>query len=284
MNSKGRATLRAQWLGKLLRDLRESSGCTLREAGDHIMRDPSTISRIESGALPARAPDVLELMNLYGVNDESLRAGLERLSRDVWRTDWWDGYAPHVAGGVIDAAWLEARATHLRDFGILVLPGLLQTPEYAEAVMRAADPDVPREQVRQWVDFRMRRQDVLMGDDPPSYTVILDESSLHRAVGGGRVMREQFDHLLELSHRPNFTIRVLPFSTGALPSAEGAFTIYTLPSPFPVVAQINSEGGALYLEMPKARRFDDAYTCLEHGALDVEDSRTFIKTRMEQVT
>jgi transcriptional regulator with XRE-family HTH domain len=281
MNSRG--TLRAQWLGKLLRDLREQAGCTLKDAGDHIMRDPSTISRMESGALPARVPDVMELLNLYGVNDEILRTGLERLSRDVWRTDWWDGYAPHVAGGVIDAAWLEARTEDIRDFGALVLPGLLQTPGYAEAVMRTADPDVPSDQVQQWVEFRMRRRDVLTRADAPHYTAVLDESCLQRAAGGPTIMREQLAYLLELSHRPNVTVRILPFSTGPLPSSEGAFTIYTLPSPFPVIVQMNSEGGALYLEMPKAQRFAEAYTRLETQAFDDEESRAWLKTRMEQV-
>jgi transcriptional regulator with XRE-family HTH domain len=267
----------------LLRDLRESAKYTLKQAGDHIIRDPSTISRMESGALPPRVPDVMELLNLYGVNDETLRAGVEWLSRDVWRTDWWDGYAPHVAGGVIDAAWLEARTEDIRDFGALVLPGLLQTPAYAEAVMRTADPDVPEEQLQRRVEFRMRRQDVLTRAGTPRYVAVLEESCLQRAAGGTSVMREQFAHLLELSHRPNVTIRVLPFSTGALPSSEGAFTIYTLPPPFPVIVQMNSEGGGLYIEMPKARRFVEAHSRLENQALDDEESRSWLKTRMEQV-
>jgi len=277
------ATLRAQCLGKLMRDLRDAAGLTLRDAGDHIMRDPSTISRIEAGTLPARIPDVMELLNLYGVDDSAVRAGLEQLTRDVWRKGWWDGYADIVPNKIIDAAWLEARAADIRHFSTLVLPGLMQTPEYAQAVIRAASPDASDEQVQQWITFRMKRQEALTQDDAPDYHVILDESSFQRIVGGSSVMRKQLAHVLDLSLRPNVTVRILPFSTGAMPSPDSGFTVYVMPHPFPLVAQINSEGGALYVEMPKAGRFNEAYTRLEDEALDVEDSQMFLKTRMEQL-
>ncbi|HEX6075391.1 MAG TPA: helix-turn-helix transcriptional regulator [Micromonosporaceae bacterium] len=265
-----------------MRDLRDTAGLTLRDAGDHIMRDPSTISRIEAGTLPARLPDVMELLNLYGVDDLTVRAGLEQFTRDVWRKGWWDGYTEIVPDKIIDAAWLEARATNIRHFSTLVLPGLVQTPEYAEAVIRAAGPETSDEQLQQWVTFRMKRQEVLTGEDAPDYQVILDESALQRVVGGPVVMREQLARLLDVSRRPNVTVRVLPFSTGPLSSPDGGFTVFAMPNPFPLVAQINSEGGALYLEMPTAGRFNQAYTRLEGEALDVEDSQTFLKTRMEQ--
>jgi hypothetical protein len=246
------------------------------------MRDPSTISRIEAGTLPARLPDVMELLNLYGIDEPAARTGLEQLTRDVWQKGWWDGFADVVPGKVIDAAWLEARATSIRHFGALVLPGLFQTPEYAEAVIRAADPQASNAQVQQWVTFRMKRQEVLTDADAPDYDVILDESCFQRVVGGPEVMRAQLFRLLELSSRPNITVRILPFATGSMASPDGGFTVYVMPSPFPLVAQINSEGGVIYLEAPKASRFDGAYSRLEAEALDVEDSQSFVKTRMEQ--
>lgn len=283
MSQVASPTLRAQCLGKLLRDLRDAAGLTLRDAGDHIMRDPSTISRIEAGTLPVRLPDIRELLNLYGVHDPAVRSGLENLTRDVWRKGWWDGYADSVPNKVVDVAWLEARAEHIKDFGAAVLPGLLQTADYAEAVIRAAEPEVGAQQLRQWVDFRMKRQDVLNAEDGPHYTAILDEACLQRAAGGAAVMRDQLAHLLDVAHRPNATIRVLPFSTGALPSPEGAFTLFVMPTPFPLVAQINSEAGAIYLEAPMSREFDDAFARIERDALDIEESRTFLKTRLGQL-
>jgi transcriptional regulator with XRE-family HTH domain len=281
MRSKG-GTLRAQWLGKLLRDLRESANLTLKDAGDHLMRDPSTISRLETGLVPVRLLEVRELMNLYGVDDPVLRAGLEQLTRDIWVKGWWDGYARNVQVHIVDLAWLESRAEHIRDFSPLVLHGLLQTRDYAEAVMRSAGPGraATDDQIRKWVEFRMKRQEIL---ERLHYEVILDEAALQRVVGGVTVMRDQLAHVLELSHRPNITIRVHLFSAGPLASPEGAFTLFSMPPPFSVVAQVPTEAGAIYVEMPRVHRFEAAYTHLQHAALDVDDSRTWLKTRMEQL-
>jgi transcriptional regulator with XRE-family HTH domain len=279
MRSKG-GTLRAQWLGKQLRDLRESAGLSLKDAGDHIVRDPSTVSRMETGSIPARMTEVRELLNLYGVDDEELRVGLEALTRDIWVKDWWDGYARNVHVRVIDLAWLEARAERLRDFSPLVIHGLLQTRDYAEAVMRANDPDVPDEQIAQWLDFRMKRQEVLGQLD---FTTILDEAVFQRRYGGVDVMRGQLGHMLDLSQRSHVTIRVLPISRSPLAGPEGAFALFTMPAPFPVVAQVPTEAGTIYVEMPKAARLETSYARLERHALDAEESRVFLKSRMEQL-
>jgi transcriptional regulator with XRE-family HTH domain len=279
MRSKG-GTLRAQWLGKLLRDLRESAGLTLKEAGDHVVRDPSAISRMETGSVPARMADVRELMNLYGVDDQELRNGLETLARDIWVKDWWDGYTGNVNVRVIDLAWLEARAERLRNFSPLVMHGLLQTREYAEALMWAVDPDVPDEQIAQWLEFRIKRQEVL---DQLNCDVIIDEAVFHRLYGGSSAMRHQLAHLLELSEHPTITIRVLPFSSNPLAGPESAFALFTMPTPFPVVAHVPTEAGAIYVEMPKVARLERTYARLEQQALDPEDSRKFLTTRMEQL-
>jgi len=279
MRTKG-GTLRAQWLGKILRDLRESARLTLKDAGDHLMRDPSTISRLETGLVPLRLLETCALMDLYGVDDPALRAGLEALTRDVWMKDWWDGYASTVQTSLVDLAWLEARADKLRDFSSLVIHDLLQTPAYAEAVIRAADPDADEKDLKRWVAFRMERQEVLERVD---YTVILDEAVLLRVVGDTNVMRDQFGHLLDLSHRPNVTIRVLALSTGASPSPEGAFTIFTMPAPLPTIVKVPTQAGPTYVEAPKVAPFKTAYGRLERDALDVEASRTFLKARLEQL-
>lgn len=279
MSSKG-GTLRAQWLGKLLRDLRESAGLSFQEAADHIVRDTSTISRMETGSLPARMSDVRELLNLYGVDDREFRDGLEQLTRDIWVKGWWDGYEGNVQLHIIDLAWLEARAGKIRNFSSHVIDGLIQTPEYAEAVMRTIDPDVSDKQIARWLEFRMKRQDVV---DEGDYTAILDEAVFHRPFGGSRVMRDELAHLLDISERPNITIRVLPYSASTLAGPEGAFTLLTMPPPFPVVAQVTIEAGTIYVEMPKAARFEATYGRFERYALDPEDSRVFLKNRMEQL-
>jgi transcriptional regulator with XRE-family HTH domain len=160
-------------VGQLLRDLRDSAGLSLKEAGDHLIRDPSTMSRMETGPALARLLEVRELMNLYGVDDPDLRAALESLSRDIWIKGWWDGYARNVQVHVIDLAWMESRSEKLRTFSLPVIQGLLQTRDYAEAVMRGVDPDAPDNKIAEWLEFRMKRQQVL---DRLDYTTIPDET------------------------------------------------------------------------------------------------------------
>jgi len=116
---------------------------------------------MEIGAIPARFLEVRELMNLYDVNDPELRAALEALSRDIWVKGRWDSYGRNVHVHIIDLAWLEARAEMLRNFSPLVIHGLLQTSEYAEAIMRVNEPHESDERISQWLDFRMKRQEVL---------------------------------------------------------------------------------------------------------------------------
>ncbi len=278
MRSKG-GTLRAKWLGRLLRDLRESAGLTLKDAGDHVVRDPSAISRMETGSVPPRMADVRELMSLYNVDDLELRTGMEMLARDIWIKEWWEEYARKVHVRIIDLAWLEARSDKVRAFSLPVINGLLQTREYAEAVMRANDPEAPDEKISQWLDFRMKRQEAL---DRLEFVVVLDETVFHRPYGGPQVMREQVEHMLAVSERPNVTIRVLPFSNCPLAGPESSFALFTMPAPFPVVAQVSTEAGTIYIEMPEAIRLESTYSHLERHALDVEDSRMFLKSRVEQ--
>jgi hypothetical protein len=192
------------------------------------------MSRMETGLAPARLLEVRELMNLYDVDDPDLRAAMDSLSRDIWIKDWWDDYTRNVQVHVIDLAWMEARSEKLRTFSLPVIQGLLQTREYAEAVIRANDPDAPDRQIAQWVNFRMKRQEVLQRLD---FTAVLDEYVFHRQFGGASVMRDQISHLLDVSDRPNVTIRVLPYVGSSLTGSESAFALFTMPTPFPVVAQ-----------------------------------------------
>lgn len=277
-------TLRAQWLGRQLRELREAARLTLRDAGDHIQRDPAAVSRLENGITPGRAPDVLALLDLYGVTDTKVRDGLEQLSRDIWQKGWWDGYAAEATGRVIDHAWLESRATGLRSYDAMVVPGLLQTHEYAEAVITAADPTAEPAYVARWAEFRMKRQQVLNRPDPLRLEVILDEALLHRAVGGETVMRRQLEHLKKMAERPAVVIRVLPFSVGAHSSLRGPFTIFDLPSPYPDVAYTETPAGNVYVEAEGVEDFCRAYDDLHQAALSPDDSTSFIAARVKQLT
>jgi hypothetical protein len=256
---------------------------TLREAGKHALHNPSTLGRVEAGFVPARAADVLRLLDVYGVTDPASRADLEKLSRDAWQNDWWDNYRGWLASEIIDLAWLEARTRRILDFSSLVLPDLVQTPEYAKAVMRTCDPDADDDDLDLAVEFRTRRQRILTGEDTPEYASIIDESVLHRIVGSRALMRAQLARLLDLADLSHVTLRVLPFAAGAPASSESPFTYLSMHPPLPEMVQLNTEAGAIYIEAPDTHEFDRAYARLERDALTMDDSRDFIKKRMEQL-
>ncbi|NKY98032.1 helix-turn-helix domain-containing protein [Nocardiopsis alborubida] len=272
-----RVTLRAQWLGRMLRQLREQNNLTLKEAGEYLQKDFSTVSRFELGTFPVRRGDLLALMDLYAVDDKAQRETLLNLCGEVWQTGWWDKYSSDdVWGSTIDLVWLESRAETIRMFAALSVPGLLQIPEYAHALISVVDNDVSTDQVDRWVELRIDRQKVLHGDHLQGYTVLLDESSLLRVVGGPTVMAKQLSHLRRMAESERITIRILPFAIGAHPSPEGAFTLLDLGNPFSTVAHIESRGGGIYLERGEVDKLVDVYDRLREMSLSPEDSVAFI--------
>ncbi|MEV7011030.1 helix-turn-helix transcriptional regulator [Streptosporangium sp. NPDC051022] len=283
MKVKRGPTLRAQWLGKYLKEYREAAGLTLRQSGDYLQRDAGTISRVESGIIPARVADVLALLNLYGVDDRKVRDGLEQLSRDIWRKGWWDGYAADSLGGMLDHAWLETRAEGIRSYAVMLVPGLLQTRDYASAVITASGMGVPADQIERWVEFRMTRQRVLDTEAAPRLRVILDEAVLHRMIGGPEVMRVQLEHLSEAITRPNVTLQVLPFTAGAHASLEGSFMIFDMLEPYSDVTCVETRGGAVYTEAEGVENFARAYDSIHNAALTPDESATVIRSAIDSV-
>lgn len=275
-------TLRARWLGDYLRELREAAKLTLRDAGAYLQRDASTVSRFETALYPPRMPDVLALLDLYGVSDERKRDGLVKLSRDVWQRGWFDSYADDAGQVVIDYAFCEERATQIRSFDPNVVPGSLQTPEYANAVIRAADPTASDTQVERWLELRMKRQEVLSRPDPLRLSVVLDEAVLRRCVGGRSVMRSQLDHLVGVAARPSITLRVLPFAVGAHASPEGQFGIFEMSEPYPDVAYMDTRAGGIYVEADEVGDYTLAFDRLVKDALGPRRSVECIRSAAEE--
>ncbi|MEU9833065.1 helix-turn-helix transcriptional regulator [Streptosporangium sp. NPDC048047] len=276
-------TLRAQWLGQQLRELREANSLLLKDVAEYLQRDPSTASRFESGEYPIRRPDLLALLDLYGVADSGRRESLMKLSQEVWQKGWWDGYATEVAGALIDYVWLESRAREIRAFDNVLLLGLFQTEEYARAVIEAAESGAEKHQIERWVELRMTRQEILKDEDPPRLSVIIDEAVLRREVGGPECMVNQLHHLIEHASQPNIEIRVLPFSAGAHASPTGAFRILQMKDPYPEVAYVETPKGAVYVESPDTERFMLTYDDLRKLTLAPEDSAELISALAEEM-
>lgn len=277
MSARRGPSLRAQLLGKLLKEYRDNAGLKMSEAGEYIQRGQATMSRLETGIVPARTPDVMALLNLYGVDDQPTRDALERLSREVFMKGWWDGNSEYLSHWFIDVAWLEERASALRLYDAILVPGLLQTREYAEAAIRAGEPGESEELIQQGVDFRMRRQRILEGDEPTEVSALIDESVLRRTNGSSDVLRGQLRHLAQLARRLNIEVRVIPWDAPLRASLSGTFTIFEPLEPYSAIAYSETLAGGVYVEDEKVDRFIRTYDELRKIAYDAKQSLRLIE-------
>ena len=232
-----------------------------------------------SGCRPA---DLRKLLDLYEVADEGYRNQLATLARQGNERGWWQKYAGQIISEYADLIGLEEEARVIRTYEQELVPGLLQTPEYARAVIRAGWPASTARQIDQWVEIRMERQEVLVRSDPPPprLQVVLSEAVLRRPVGGREVMRGQLEYLMRPRDRANVTVQVLPFDVGIHPAMAGPFTMMTFPDPTDLgVVNVENATGALFLEEPgELRVYDEIWSTLQASALSSDDSQAFVKS------
>lgn len=212
-------------LGTQLRRLREARGITAQEAARAIRGSASKISRIELGRNAVREVDIADLLSLYGITDTAEREQLLLLAGQANQPGWWHRYQDILPGWFQAYIGLEESAESIRSYDAQFIPGLLQTEEYARAVLQAANPDSSADEISRQVGARMDRQSILTHDEPPLLWVIIDECVLARPVGGTRVMREQVDHLIEAARLPRIMLQVVPADAGAHPGLAGQFAI-----------------------------------------------------------
>jgi Domain of unknown function (DUF5753) len=200
---------------------------------------------METGQRGATARDIRDLSRLYGL-DDAQRQRLTNLAAEGKQHAWWQPFALPYSTYV----GLESEATSIRDFGLGLIPGLLQTRDYARAVLRATVPHHSPETIEQLIEGRMARQQrVLLADSPPDFQVILEISVLHRVVGDRMVMQAQLQQLIEASDMPHVTVRVVPYEAGALPVANNKFIILSFAKPeLADVVFVEGLTGDLYLE------------------------------------
>jgi len=246
-NTTGSPIARRRELGALLKQLRIQRGWTAEQVGERLRFSPSKVSRLETGHRGASPRDISDLCDLYEVDDEQRQRLLELASEGKQRA-WWQPLGLPYS----DYVGLEAEAVSISDFGLGFIPGLLQTADYARATVHAVLPHLDPDLVEQRVQGRMARQwQFLYREDVPRFEAVVDESVLHRVVGSRAVMRAQLEQLLELSKRPNITVRVIPYEAGALPAGNNKFIILRFASA-EVKDLVFIEGltGDLYLEDP----------------------------------
>jgi hypothetical protein len=230
--------------------LREESGLTRAEAGEPIRASESKISRVELGRVGFKERDVMDLLTLYGVHDREERAALLARVREANAPGWWHAYGDVTPNWFQRYLGLEATASLIRTYEVQFVPGLLQTEEYARAVMGLGPDASHRDEVARRVRVRLERQQVLTRPDPPRVWAVVDEAALLRPVGGPKVMRDQLEALIGIvTKAPNVKLQVVPLSAGGKAAAAGAFTILRFPQPeLPDLVYIEQLTGALYLD------------------------------------
>ncbi|MEV0647590.1 helix-turn-helix transcriptional regulator [Phytomonospora sp. NPDC050363] len=281
MSEQRARSLRALWLGQRLKRIRVDAGMTLKQIGDYIRRDNATVSRIESGFLPARIPEVLAYLDLCGADDPRQREGLKRVSQEVFREGWWDDRVDSIEDEFVNVVWLESMANSIQSYEVHV-PGLLQTRSYAEALVRGGVEPGTDSEIAEGLGIRMQRQERLTAEDPLRLSVVVDEVALRRPIGSARVMREQLQHLLDFSTRPNVSVRVLPLSAGAHPSIDGPFNILRIAEPGFDVAFTDTRAGTIVLESAWVETLTLVYASLVEMALGPKKSNEAIAAAIEE--
>ncbi|NBM15979.1 helix-turn-helix domain-containing protein [Streptomyces sp. GC420] len=237
-------------LGKRLRQLREQAGVSFDEAARAIEVTPLTVRRIEKAEVGLRIPYVKELLRTYGVPAAEIEDFLA-MARKANQPGWWYKYRDVLPEWFSAYVSLESEATVIRLYEPHYVPGLLQTDEYAAALMRIGFPNENEEDIARRVALRTRRQELLAKPDSPAVWALLDETVLRRPVGGAEVMRTQIDRLIEALDMPKVRIQVLRFASGPHPGAFGPFHYFRFGfSELPDIVYTESLVGSAYVDQP----------------------------------
>ncbi|MFD6260459.1 helix-turn-helix domain-containing protein [Micromonospora chalcea] len=281
------STVPRRQLGRLLRQFRNEAGVTLDAAAEALEYSRQKIWRIECGLGAVRVLDVKAMCELYGVSAEMTEA-MRGLAAETKSKGWWHAYGDAVPSWFELYVGLESAAASLRQYQETVIPGLLQTREYIQALARIDQPAGTDEDREHAVQVRLQRQNLLSRrmPEPPRLDAVVSEAVLRRSVGGQAVMTGQLNGLLEASERPNVSVRVVPLAAGPhLGAVAGSFVILDFPAtkggraaPEPSVVYSESLTGALYLDKPaELSAYEDAFASVAHLAQSGAESRDTIK-------
>jgi hypothetical protein len=248
---RGGPTVLRMLLGAQLRRLREERGLSTEEAGYEIRGSHSKISRMELGRVGFKTRDVADLLTLYGVTNPQERDKLLELAREANTPGWWHRYSDVLPSWFETYLGLEGAASLLRQFEVQFVPGLMQTEDYARAVVRLGHTDAPEEELQRRVRLRMKRQERFTEPSGPTLWAVLDEAVLRRPLGGREVMRGQIEHLIEMASMPNVTLQIVPFGAMEHAAVGGPFTILRFAEPgLSDVVFMEQLTSALYLDKP----------------------------------
>jgi transcriptional regulator with XRE-family HTH domain len=284
-NPEQNPTLRGRRLAVELMRRREASGLSREEAARRLEWSTSTIFRIETGRNRPQPGNVRVLLDLYGVTG-SERDGLIQLAREARQPGWWHSFRDVLPNPYEVYIGLEGGAASIRNFEPVVVPGLLQTEEYARAMFKGGPRELDRDDIERRVEVRLARQQILTRDDRPRLWAVIDEAVIHRLVGDPAVMRAQLGHLIDTAEQGKTTLQVVPYRAGAHAGTTGPFVILDFPEPTDhSVVYVETLAGDIYLEeRADVNRYTIAFDRLLAAALHPDDSVRLIQQAAAAMT
>ncbi len=263
-------TLRQRELGLRLRKLRTGLGMTVEEVADKLLCSPAKVSRMETAARRPSPRDVRDLCALYGV-DESGTAELMQLARQAREQVWWREYedlnlTPYIG--------LEQEASSITCFCMYYIPGLVQTEDYARAMIKGVLPGIDPNILEGRVEVRRRRQELFESENPPRYRAVIDEAVLRRSVGGPLVMAAQLGRFIELVQAGKVTVQVIPFDVGAYAACDSNFVLLEFGESVmsPVIYVEGLVSGQYYERASDVALYRETVEHLRDSALSPRDS------------
>lgn len=277
-------TVQRRRLGQLLRQFRTEKGLTVKEAGVHIERSESWMSRVELGQCGLHLGELRTIMDLYQVANPDARAEMESLARDGRQRGWWSRYRSALSTDYAAYIGFEESASRLLVYESLVIHGLFQTEDYARTVIRASSPTDSEDAIERRVQVRLTRQELLTREPPLEVWAVFDEAVLHRVIGGDvAVHAAQLDCLLGIARLPGVRIQVIPFREASNPGALSAFTVLQFPDDYPEIAYLEGLTGDIYEEGEAARRYTLQHEGLRSAAMSETSTMALIKKIRDQV-
>jgi transcriptional regulator with XRE-family HTH domain len=278
-------TVRRRQLIAELKRLREAADLTQEDVAERLDWHHTKVFRIETGRTGPHPNDVRVMLDVYGVTDREQREALVQLAKDARQRGWWYSYRDVLPGRYEFFIGLEEEAASIRTFELAVIPGLLQTEEYARALARGGPLEFDPDEIERRIEVRMTRQQVLAKHDRPQLWAILDESAIRRIVGGPTVMQAQLQRLMTMSEQGKTTIQIVPYSVGAHPGTAGSFIIlgFAEPEEIDVVYMETIGGGMSVDKAEEVRHYATAFDHLRAVALSPDDTRAMLRAASEAV-
>lgn len=278
------STVPRRQLGRHLRELRHKSRLTVKAAAEALEWSEAKMWRIETGQTSLRSHDVATMCRVYGAGDD-LAGALMALAKETKAKGWWHSYGDVIPAWFDVYISLEEAAIALSIYQSELVPGLLQTRDYARAVIRTDNPGVSNEEIERRVQLRIERQALLTRlVDPPGVGVVLNEAVIRRPIESKKTMADQLDHLLEVGELSNLSVRVMPFACGMHYGVmSGPFVMLEFPTngtgmpTEPTTIYIEGFAGALYLDKQhEVERYELAFNDIYHRSLSDTASKKFI--------